>query len=84
MLSKRIMKIQSRTVILGPVSDSIPLSFPKSPKPLTHESTMQSENLTSTVNKVQATLQYDSSIPLSSSPMTERFIHQLSKRLTTY
>ncbi len=83
MLSKRIMTIQSQIVTVNPVTDTIPLSFPKSPKPLSHEYASQNEQ-SNVTNKIHANIQYDNSIPLSSSPMTERFIHQLSKRLTTY
>ena len=87
MLSKRIIKIQSQMITVNSGSDNTtPLHFPKSPstnKTVVNDAAKPA--IPSTINaKIQSTVQYDNSIPLSSSPMTERFIHHLSTRLSKY
>lgn len=83
MLSKHIIKIQMQVATVNPGSDNTaPLHFPKCPS--TNKPLVKHNDLPTIVGKSGSTSQYDSSIPLSSSPMTERFIHNLSTRLTTY
>ena len=66
--------------------DTVPLRFPKSPtnnKRQTNDNYAQ-EEFPIIINKIQQNIQYDSSIPLSSSPISERFIHHLHSRLENY